>query len=99
MVAVTPPAMTAEEFFKLHGNESNVDLVRGQVVRYPRPGIRHGVVCVNAGSILREFVRAKKLGRVLGNDTHIHITSTPKRNLLPSSGPGLARTRSRRIKR
>jgi Uma2 family endonuclease len=75
MVISTPPAMTVEEFFKLHGNESNVDLVRGQVVRYPMPGARHGVVCVNAAALVREFVKANKLGRVLGNDTLIRITA------------------------
>jgi Uma2 family endonuclease len=66
--------MTVEEFFKLHGNESNVDLVRGQVVRYPMPGSRHAVICLNAGSILREFVRAKKLGRAMSNDPLIRIS-------------------------
>jgi Uma2 family endonuclease len=79
MVVASPTAMTVDEFFKLHGHESNVDLVRGQVVRYPMPGIRHGVVCVNAGSILREFVRSHKLGRVMGNDTHIRITDDTAR--------------------
>jgi Uma2 family endonuclease len=63
--------MTVEEFFKQHGSESNVELVRGQVVRYPMPRVRHGVVCLAAGSTVREFVRANKLGRVMGNDTLI----------------------------
>src|SRR5438105_13391048 len=74
MVVVTPPKMTVEEFFKLHGSESNVDLVRGQVGRYPMPGTRHGVVCVNAAALVREFVKANKLGRVMSNDTHVRIT-------------------------
>jgi Uma2 family endonuclease len=74
MVVATPPVLTVEEFFKLHGGESNVDLVRGQVVRYPMAGIRHGVVCLNAGAVLREFVRAHELGRVMGNDTFVRIS-------------------------
>ncbi len=73
MVIATPPAMTVEEFFKLHGNESNVDLVRGQIVRYPMPGAKHGVVCLTAGAMIRDFVRANKLGRVMGNDILIRI--------------------------
>lgn len=79
MVVVTPPRMTAEEFFKLHGSESNVDLVRGQLVRYPMPGAKHGVVCLTAGSIVRDFVRAQKLGRVMGNDTLIRVTADSAR--------------------
>jgi Uma2 family endonuclease len=79
MVVATPPTMTVEEFFKLHGSESNVDLVRGQVVRYPMPGIRHGVVCLNAGAVVREFVRANKLGRAMGNDTLVRIDADTSR--------------------
>jgi Uma2 family endonuclease len=73
MVVATPPKLTVEEFFKLHGSESRVDLVRGQVVRYPMPGTRHGVVCMNAGALVREFVKAHELGRVMGNDTFIRV--------------------------
>jgi Uma2 family endonuclease len=79
MVVATPPKLTAEEFFKLHGGESRVELVRGHVVRYPMPGARQGVICVNAGAIVRGFVRANKLGRVMGNDTLIRISSDTTR--------------------
>jgi Uma2 family endonuclease len=79
MVVVTPPRMTAEEFFTLHGSESNVDLVRGQVVRCPMAGTRHGVVCVNAAAIIHAFVRANKLGRTMSNDTLIRISSDTAR--------------------
>lgn len=71
MVVATPPKMTVEEFFRQYGSESNVELVRGQVVRHALPGVRHGVVCLAAGSLVRDFVRANKLGRVMGNDTLI----------------------------
>lgn len=74
MVILAPPKMTADEFFKLHGSESNVDLVRGEIVRYSMPGTPHGVVCGNALALIREFVKANKLGRALSNDTHIRIT-------------------------
>jgi len=71
--------MTVEEFFKLHGSDSNVDLVRGQVVRYSMAGAKHGSVCINAGAILREFARAKRIGRVMGNDTYIRISGDTTR--------------------
>src|SRR5688500_1553620 len=79
MVVATPPTMTVDEFFKLHGHESNVELVRGQVVRYPMAGAKHGAVCLNAGAIVRDFVRANKLGRAMGNDTLIRITAETAR--------------------
>ena len=79
MAVATPPKMTVEEFFKLHGSESNVELVRGQVVRYPMPGTRHGVIALNAGAIIRDHVKANQLGRVMGTDTLIRITSDTTR--------------------
>lgn len=74
MVVATPPKMTADEFFKLHGSESNVELVRGQVVRYPMPGAEHGYVCTNASFELTAFTRANPVGRVMGNDTLIRLS-------------------------
>ncbi|HJZ58766.1 MAG TPA: Uma2 family endonuclease [Gemmataceae bacterium] len=73
MVVATPPAMTIDEFFKLHGGETNVELVRGQVVRYPKAGARHGLINVNATMLISGFVRGAKLGRVMSNDTLIRI--------------------------
>jgi Uma2 family endonuclease len=79
MVVATPPKLTVEEFFKQHGSESNVELVRGQVVRYPMPGAEHGVVASIANFELRAFAQANKLGRVLGNDTLIRISADTTR--------------------
>src|SRR5262249_44388938 len=62
-----------------HGSESNVDLVRGQVVRYPMAGTKHGLVCTNAAVVLHQFVKANKLGRVMSNDTLIRITNDTAR--------------------
>ena len=74
MIAAAQPTLTVDEFMARHGGELGVDLVRGQVVRYPMPGAKHGVVCVNAAAIVREFARAHKTGRTMGNDTLIRIT-------------------------
>ncbi|MBA4186860.1 MAG: Uma2 family endonuclease [Planctomycetaceae bacterium] len=78
-MVVATPTLTAEEFFKLHGHESNVDLVRGHVVRYPMPGTIHGVVCFNAAMIFGLFIKQAKLGRVMGNDTLIRISADTAR--------------------
>ena len=79
MVIAAPPKMTVEEFFQLHASESNVDLVRGQVVRYPTPGAKHGHVCMNAGMAFGHFIREAKLGRVVSNDPFIRITADTTR--------------------
>ena len=74
MVVATPPKLTVEEFFKLHGHESNAELVRGIVVRYPMAGANHGRVCTNAAFELESYYRANKSGRVMSNDTLIRIS-------------------------
>jgi Uma2 family endonuclease len=79
MVIVAPPAMTVEEFFRAYGGEPNVELVRGQVVRCPMAGARHGRVNMNAGSLINEFTRSQKLGRVMSNDTLVRITADTAR--------------------
>jgi Uma2 family endonuclease len=76
--ASPPPAqLTAEEFVKLHGHESSVELVKGRVVRYPTPGVKHGEVCLAAGAIIRDFVKQHNLGRVVSNDTFIRTATGP----------------------
>ncbi len=64
--------MTAEEFVRLHGHESGVELVKGRVVRTPMPGAEHGEVCLNAGALIRDAAKTGNLGRVMGNDTESH---------------------------
>jgi Uma2 family endonuclease len=73
----TATRMTADEFLKQHGDESGVELVDGQVVRLPMPGLQHGEVCLNVGAILREFVKANRLGRVMSNDPFIRTRTNP----------------------
>lgn len=68
-----PPLMTAEEFVRLHGDESGVELVDGQLVRLPMPGSEHGEVCLTAGAMVRDHVKRAGLGRVMGNDTFVRV--------------------------
>lgn len=73
-MVVATPKPTAEEFFERHGGESNVDLVRGIVVRYPAGGARKGIVNSSAGFEVHAFVKANRLGRVMSHDTHIRLS-------------------------
>jgi Uma2 family endonuclease len=78
MIATTTPTpVTAEEFLRLHGDDSGVELVDGQIVRTAMPGFEHGDICGNAYAVLREFVKAQGLGRVLANDTFIRTRTNP----------------------
>lgn len=76
-MSTTTPPMTADEFLKLYGDESGVELIKGQVVRLPTPGGVHGEVCLNAGAIIRDFVKANRRGRVMSNDTFVRTRANP----------------------
>jgi Uma2 family endonuclease len=75
--AAPPIHMTGDEFLRQYGDQSGFELVEGQLVRLPMPGLLHGEVCVNAGSIIREFVKANKVGRVCGNDSLVRTRTDP----------------------
>ena len=73
--APTTRQMTAEEFYDFCHRPENRDrlfeLDRGEVVEMSRPGVQHGVVCINAGFILTLYARQRRKGYVCGNDTGI----------------------------
>lgn len=69
--ATPPPLMTAEEFIRLHGDESGVELVNGRVVRLPMPGEVHGLVCSKANYYLTGYAIVRDTGRVMSNDTFV----------------------------
>ncbi len=70
-------AMTADDFLRMYGDETGVELVKGQIVRLPMPGALHGEVCFKAAFIVGGYVVANKLGRVLTNDTFVKTRTNP----------------------
>lgn len=58
--------LTQEEFFRLYSHrEGDYELVKGEVIETPPPGIEHGGIAVNISSALHIFVRQHDLGRVV----------------------------------
>ena len=53
---------TGEDLLKMGGD---FELVRGELVEMVPPGFEHGGIAVNVAAILREFVRARRLGTVV----------------------------------
>jgi Uma2 family endonuclease len=63
--------MSAEEFGKRPDPGFPEELVRGRVVAMTVPDRRHGYLCLNVGTILRDFVAKAGIGRVMSNDSGI----------------------------
>jgi Uma2 family endonuclease len=67
MSTVGKKLLTAEEYFLLPDpNDGTIqELVRGEIVAMPQPGLEHGEVQLNVGSLIKQFPRANPVGRVV----------------------------------
>ena len=72
--------ITAEELFDM-GDIGRVELIDGEIVRMSPSGAEHGSVAMNLGAILRQFVKANKLGRVFAAETGFKLA--PRRVRAP----------------
>jgi Uma2 family endonuclease len=82
MIATTSTKlMTAEEFFEWANRPENsatlYELVDGEIVEMPSPGERHGTVCANIAFELGLYIRKRKAGQVLTNDTGLVVRRNP----------------------
>lgn len=74
--------ITGEELFEM-GDIGPSELIDGRIVYMPPTGGEHGYVELELGAILREFVRARKLGWVLTGEVGIYIRRNPDRIRAP----------------
>jgi Uma2 family endonuclease len=96
MSIVKDRLLTAEEFFLLPAprDGSQQELVRGEVVSMPPPGILHGVCCNKVGRRIGNFVEEHDLGTVTSNDAGF-ITKRGPDNV---RGPDVAYWSKERLK-
>ena len=69
--------LTLEAFCRLVPERRMVELVKGAIVEMNPPTFRHGAVCIEVAAILRNYVKPKQLGRVIGNDSGVITTRNP----------------------
>lgn len=72
-----PKLLTAEEFATRTDLNPHTELVKGEVIDVPPPAIIHGYVCLNIGGTIRDHVRQRELGRVIGNDSGVVTERDP----------------------
>jgi Uma2 family endonuclease len=81
MTTIPAQLMTASDFWDwVHlpeNRDRHFELERGKVVEVSRPGEVHGVVCANVAWILGGYIRQRRKGYVLANDTGIMWESDP----------------------
>jgi len=91
MPRLTPPR-TVDDYFALD-HDGEVELLDGEFVVSPAPGLRHQMAVVSLTSILHRQVRALRLGRVLTGpfDVVLSRTSVPHPDILFVGNAGLPR--------
>lgn len=77
MPAIATELLTAQEYGLLPNTGEPTELVQGRIVPMNRPHSNHGYHCVEIASILRNFVKANGLGRVVGNDSGVVTERNP----------------------
>jgi Uma2 family endonuclease len=67
MSSTATQLVTAQEFFRRPGpiDGQREELVRGEVITMPSPGLRHGEVAMRVGFRLMTFLEHKDIGRVV----------------------------------
>jgi Uma2 family endonuclease len=81
MTARTKPRaklITGEELLAM-GDIGPCELIDGRIVRMNPTGLQHGDIVIALGSALRDFVRKRQLGRVVGGEVGIYTRREPDR--------------------
>ena len=74
MSAVQQTYVTAEELYGMQDDGFRCELVRGELVKMPPAGFRHGDIGLAVASHLRRHVNAMRLGRVVASDTGYQLS-------------------------
>jgi Uma2 family endonuclease len=76
-VVLPPGPMTAEQYGRLPNLGYPTELVRGQIwlMEYPYPD--HGQICATFGTLLRNFAKDRRIGRVIGNNSGVITERQP----------------------
>ena len=77
MTTTKPQLLTADDLLRLHSEGVKGELIMGVLHKKVSSGLEHGQIVLNIGSPLHQFVRARRLGRVIGSDTGIQLEHNP----------------------
>ncbi len=68
--------ISAEELFQTP-NLGRCELVRGELIMMTPAGFKHGLIVINLSSVLDNFVKSHRLGRITGAETGFIIRRDP----------------------
>ena len=77
MTITTEKLLTAHDLLRLYSEGVRGELIRGALCETMPTGLTHGEVVMNLGSEMRNFVRPRRLGRVVGSDAGMLLERDP----------------------
>lgn len=69
--------LTADDLLRLYGEGVRGELVRGALWKTTTAGLTHGEIAMNLGGELRNFIRPRRLGRLVGSDSGMMLERDP----------------------
>ena len=69
--------LTADDLLRLDAQGIRGELIRGALIETMPAGHRHGKIVMNLGAELRNFVKPRKLGTVVGSDSGVWLERDP----------------------
>ena len=80
MTTLTKPntkLLTADDLLRLDAKGVKGELIRGVLCETMSTGLTHGEIVINLGGEMRNHVRPRRLGRVIGSDVGILLERDP----------------------
>ena len=77
MATTRPKLITADELLELYGKGVRGELIRGVLCETMPSGGEHGEIVMSLGAELKQFIKARKLGRLFGSDAGVRLERDP----------------------
>ena len=77
MTETKPKLITADELLRLYSEGVRGELIRGRLCETMSTGVEHGEIVMNLGGELRNFVKPRRLGRIMGSDAGVWLERGP----------------------
>ena len=77
MTITTEKLLTADDLLCLYREGVRGELIRGALCKTMPTGLTHGEIVMNLGGELRNFIRPRRLGRLVGSDSGMLLERGP----------------------
>ena len=69
--------LTADDLLRLYSEGVRGELIRGELCQTMPTGQEHGEIVMNLGTLLRVFIKPRRLGRLTGSDSGVWLERDP----------------------